>query len=250
MDTVSIRNLRGEDLRDRAHRGKLLGITNRRELIGVVIPVTAAWVEHLIDYNWSHVRQSLAEGEQAIAEDMPMATLDDVVTGADAVDKDDWESHGPPGNVAGSLAVALVGGTVTHGSDSREALERLHTVLNPSRSSGDQAGAADEPSIRTVRIGELRADLIEKAAVDGQTLAITHDRELIGLLIPVTRGLVQFLIEQNMSRVLYNIGLGEKQASAGDKLTTLDEVLEGTAPTGTNRPAPSLAPGDDAVSLR
>jgi hypothetical protein len=79
--------------------------------------------------------------------------------------------------------------------------------------------------MRTVRIGDLKAALIEQAGEAGQTVALTHDRELIGILIPVTAGLVQFLIEQNLSRVLYNIGLGEKQLGTADKLTTLDEVL-------------------------
>jgi len=36
---------------------------------------------------------------------------------------------------------------------------------------------------------------------------------------------VEFLLEQNMSRVLYNIALGEKQISTPDKMITLDEAL-------------------------
>jgi hypothetical protein len=36
---------------------------------------------------------------------------------------------------------------------------------------------------------------------------------------------VEFLLEQNMSRVLYNIGLGEKQISTPDLMVTLDEAL-------------------------
>ena len=66
METVSIRNLRGKNLSEKALMGRPLAITNRGALIGVIIPVTPAWVEHVIDYNWSHVRQSIVEGEQAI----------------------------------------------------------------------------------------------------------------------------------------------------------------------------------------
>jgi hypothetical protein len=49
--------------------------------------------------------------------------------------------------------------------------------------------------------------------------------ELIGVVIPVTRSLVTFLIEQNISRVLYNIGLSEKRIRALDKMTTLEEAF-------------------------
>ena len=65
--------------------------------------------------------------------------------------------------------------------------------------------------VRPIRIGDLSAAQIEKAGANGQTLAITHDRKLIGILIPVTQGLVQFLIERNISRVLTNIRQGEDQ---------------------------------------
>ena len=59
----------------------------------------------------------------------------------------------------------------------------------------------------------------------GQTLALTHDRELIGIVIPVTQNLVHFLIEQNISRVLYNIDVGEKELTLPGALTTLDSAL-------------------------
>ena len=68
METISIRDLRGADLQQRARAGKPLAITNRRALIGVIIPASSAWVEHLVYNNWSRVRQSITEGEQAIAE--------------------------------------------------------------------------------------------------------------------------------------------------------------------------------------
>ena len=44
--------------------------------------------------------------------------------------------------------------------------------------------------------------------------------------IPVTRGLVEFLIEQNMSRVLENIERGESRLGAPGRMTTLDEALD------------------------
>lgn len=222
METVSIRNLRGASLRQHARSGQPLAITNHRALIGVVIPVAAAWIEHLIDYNWSHVRRRIAEGEQAIASQTPMAVLDDVLTQVPATDRDQRRSMPP--RLAIPLVAAAAGQTVTQAPESKAILERLQAALTVP-ATGQEARPTEPPPMRTVRIGDLKAALIEQAGEAGQTVALTHDRELIGILIPVTAGLVQFLIEQNLSRVLYNIGLGEKQLGTADKLTTLDEVL-------------------------
>jgi hypothetical protein len=233
METVSIRSLRGASLRESARNGKPLAVTNHRALIGVVIPVAAAWVEHLIDYNWSHVGQSIAEGEHAIAARVPMAALNDVIAGAEATVDDEGQSRTTPERLAVPLVAAVVGGTVAQTPESKEALHRLQKVLNPGGSTTGWGDVPPEPAVRTIRIGDLSARLIEQAGEAGQILAITHDRELIGLLIPITPGLVQFLIEQNMSRVLTNIRLGEKQLKTPDKMTTLDQA----ASTGTAHPA-------------
>ena len=68
METISIRDLRGADLEERAREGRPLAITNHRALIGVIIPASSGWLEHLVFYNWSRIRHSIAEGEQAFAE--------------------------------------------------------------------------------------------------------------------------------------------------------------------------------------
>jgi len=240
METVSIRNLRGASLRESARSGKPLAITNHRALIGVIIPVAAAWIEHLIDYNWSHVRQSIGEGEQAIASQAPMAALDDVLTRADPAGGDQSQGRSMPQRLAIPLVAAVAGQTVTQAPQSRAIIERLQAALTLPATG--QEASQTRPSVQTVRIGNLTAALIEQAGEAGQTLALTHDRELIGILIPVTPGLVQFLIEQNLSRVLYNIGLGEKQLSAADDLTMLDHVLDQEAPDGkqlSERPWPA-----------
>jgi hypothetical protein len=242
METVKIRDLRGTDLRERTRDGKLLAITNRGALIGVLIPVTQAWIEHLIDYNWSHVRQSVEEGEQAMASGTSMLTIDDVVAQADAHGYDEGQRHSTPERLAVPLVAAVVGGTVMQLPETRETLERLRALLNPS---GLAEGSA-EPSARTLRIGDLSAERIEQAGAAGQVIALTHDRELVGIVIPVTQGLVEFLIEQNMSRVLYNIGLGEKQLATSDKMITLDEALEQGAPPGPVSPAPPASLADRA----
>lgn len=184
METISIRYLRGALLRESARSGKPLAVTNHRVLTGVFIPMAGAWVEHLIECNRSEVQHAIAESEQAIAAD-------------------------------GSQ---FASGTVQNLS---RVVEELHATFNPTvRRRADGAG----PPVRTVRIGDIGADLIERAGEKGQALAITHDRELIGVIIPVTRDLVQFLIDQNISRFLYSVGLSEKHISAKVGLTTLDSL--------------------------
>ena len=236
MESVKIRELRGKALREKARSGKPLAITNRGSLIGVMIPVTQAWVEHLIDCNWSHVRQSIAEGERALAAGTPMLTVD-VAAQADARGCAGGQGHGTAEQLAVPLVAAVVGGTVMQPPETRETLERLQALLSPP----GPAGKSAEPSVHTVRIGDLSAERIERAGTDGQTLALTHDRELVGIVIPVTRGLVEFLIEQNMSRVLYNIGLGEKQLAASDKMTTLEQVL---SQAGSSQAADPASPAE------
>ena len=253
METVSIRNLRGENLRENALKGKPLAITNRGALIGVIIPVAAAWVEHLVDYNWSRVRQSIVEGDQAMEADAPMIMVQDVIPENDAGGYEGGNRSNTPERLALTLAAAMGGGTVAQTPESEETLERLRTALNPPTATARPGDRPSGPSVITVRIGDLTAALIEQAGTDGQTLAITNDRELIGIVIPVTRGLVEFLIEQNMSRVLYNVGLGEKQMSTPDKMTTLDEALGQAGAADTDSPRSSLTsvtPPDRASGSR
>lgn len=222
MDTVKIRELRGTDLQQRTRSGRPLALTNRGNLIAVLVPVTRAWVEHLIDYNWSHVRQSIDEGERAIAAGEPMATLDDVM--AQPGPDDEFGQQAP--ELLVPVVAAVIGGTVMQPPETTETLERLHAVLNPR----NPDEAPDGPSVLTMRIGEVSAERIERAGAAGQTLALTHDRELVAIVIPVTRGLVEFLIEQNMSRVLYNTALGEKEILNSRNMLTLDDALRAAGP--------------------
>jgi hypothetical protein len=231
VKTISVRDLRGESLAADAREGLLVGITNYRVLIGVVVPVTPAWVEHLIDYNWSRVKQSIDESEQEAVADTPAVTLDGLLVDA----RDDPELVGQEGRRAGdaplrllAAAISAVGALAGHAGLSGVA-EQLYTkVIHPLQAAvtvpgSAVSGAEDQPSVRNVRIGDLSAGLIEEASRDGQTLALTHDRVLVGIVIPVTPSLVQFLIEQNFSRVLHNITVGEKE-NIYERFVTLDEV--------------------------
>lgn len=166
MDTVSIRDLRGADLRQKAKAGEPLAITNYRVLIGVIIPVSPAWVEQLVLRNWPRIDQSIAEGERALIDT----------------------------------------------ANGRDFLNRLHAVFNPAAATGKpKGGPTRSAAVRPIRIGDLSAAQIEKAGASGEALAITHDRELIGILISVTQDLVQFLVEQNITSVLDSIHYGEAE---------------------------------------
>jgi hypothetical protein len=244
METVSIRGLRGSDLAKRARSGELVGIENHRVLIGVVVPVTSQWLEHLIDYNWSNVMQSIAEGEQALTDGKPMVTLDSVIADADGRSEPPGASEAAPKGLAGiaAVATAAVGGTVVNVPGGKETVEQLRAAAgSPGPATGQKEGSA-ESAVRTVRIGDLSGHLIEEAGAAGQTLAITHDRELIGIVVPVTAGLVQYLIEMNMSRVLYNIGRGERKIADGEPLVTLDD--EGQIKKGNQGDPPSPVAGN------
>jgi hypothetical protein len=225
METVSIRNLRGASLQETARSGKPLAITNHRVLIGVFIPVATAWLEHLIDLNWSQVRDSIAEGEQAMASDLPMATLGDLAADVAGSELDEPGDYPMPRQLAIPLAAAMTGQVLTQSPQGQALIERMRAALTVPVNG--QVNSSAEPTVRTVRIGDLTAGLIEQVGLAGQTVAITHERQLIGIVIPVTPGLVQFLIEQNLYRVIDSIRLAEKQLQAPAKLTTLDDVGSG-----------------------
>lgn len=210
MDTVSIRDLRGADLRERVPTGKPLAITNHRVLIGVIIPASPAWVEHLVFYNWSRVRESIGEGERATADAVALPTFGSPRDRAEDADPALGLTSGLPSAQAVPLAAAVVGETVVQAPEAEKVLDRLRAALTPAGLAGEQDDSPTEPSVvRRIRIGDLTAAQIEKAGANGQTLAITHDRELIGILIPITQGLVQFLVERNISSVLSGIQHGE-----------------------------------------
>ena len=215
MDTVSIRDLRGAYLQEKARQGKALVITNHRVVIGVIVPVAQAWVQHIVERNWSRIRESIGQGEPIAA------TSQSAISSANATER---VAHEPEAG-ARPLQAGSVGGTVVPGPGSTEAIEQLRAAF-----SGPQAPLAPSPkdaalALQTVRVGDLSARSIEQAGVTGRVLALTHNRELIGIVIPVTPSLVQFLIEENLPRVLDSIALGEKELTTGDPLSALDEVI-------------------------
>jgi hypothetical protein len=224
MESVSIRGLSGAVLRASAKQEKLLAITNHRALIGVAIPVTPAWAGHLIDYNWSRVQQDILEGERAVT----------------PADSGGQAEHQPPAVVP--LRASLVAGEVVEAPETREFLQKIHEGFHPPGSGGGGLGESAEPSVCTVRIGDLSGHLIEQAGEANQTLAVTDDRELVAIIIPVTKGLVQFLIDQTMSRVLDNIYQGEQHLHAAAQ-PTAPPRLRGGGPWSGSGPMQMARPG-------
>jgi len=222
METIGTRDLRGKALLERARKGEPLAITDYRVLIGVIVPAAQAWAQHLICQNWPQVEQDIAEAEAAMASGSRMTTVEDLAGEPQPGSSEPGGRRTP----AVPLEAAIVDGGITQTPQSNEVIRQLHAAWNPLGPAGEDA---DNPSliqaIRPVRIGDLSAALIRQAGVDRQALAVTHGRELVGILVPVTQDLVQFLIEQNMSRVLSSIEQAEEHIESGNTMVTLDDEI-------------------------
>lgn len=201
---INIRELRGADIERYATAGELIGIKKNRALIGVVVPVTSHWVEHVIEHSWSRVVQSIGEGERAMAEGTPMVTLDALL--AQPSGEDSGEEP-PAGKVSGPDVAA-------------RALRRFAASVGVVESED-----SDLPPVRGVRVGDLSARAIQQAGDEAEILALTHDGALLGIVVPVTQRLVNFLVGKNISRVIYNVHLGEKETTGGEPLSPIEEVL-------------------------
>jgi hypothetical protein len=245
LRTVSIRDVRGASLAESARRGELVGVTNHRVLIAVVVPMTLTWIEHVIEHNWSRVQQSITEGETDIAAAAPMVTLDRLLanTGRAGEGGEQRSDQTPSagylsrpadlaarrqpsvGNVTQAAAAAAVSAISGAATATADALKWLWPAAGrPAPADTGEEGKPARPSVRTVRVGDLSATLIEEAGAQRESLALTHDRELIGIMVPVTPRLVEYLVEQNITRVLYNIELGEKEVAAEIPFTTPTDV--------------------------
>jgi hypothetical protein len=223
VDTIKIRELRGSTLEEYARNGELVGLTRDRALIAVVIPTVQAWVEHLIEQNLSRVVQNVREGETDLARPTTMDTVDDVLAEANRRDAAAPESAPEVSDVRQAVssvqhrvaetASAVWGSIGTPG-------EMIKRILPAFSSPG-------EPAITTstnVRIRDLSAHRIEAASENKELLILTHGGMLLGIVVPVSQRLVHFLIDQNLSRVMFNTQMAEKELSTGEPFTTLDEV--------------------------
>ncbi|MFG2236180.1 hypothetical protein ACGFNX_40360 [Streptomyces sp. NPDC048723] len=223
MKMISVREMRGTQLEQYARDGELVGIKSYRELIGVLVPLTPAWVKHLIDYNRSRIEQNLTESEEEIAAGKPLVTLDALLVESSGDQERSVEKAAtePCHTLVGAMKSRDLAVPAAVLELPATLLKRFGALVGVTSTDGHE----EAPPIRTVRMGDLSGGLIEDAGAAGQTLALTHDRTLVGFLVPVTPQLVEFLIEQNISRLLYNIELSEKEMEQGEPLRTLDQVV-------------------------
>jgi hypothetical protein len=232
METIKIRELRGSTLEEYARKGELVGLTRDRALIAVVIPIVQAWVEQLIDQNWSRVMHSVATGETELASPAKMTTLDDVLGEADLRDAAAAEtSPEAPADRVRHTAHAVT-------SAPHRAAEKVTAAWGSIGTPGEMisrilpafsAGSPDEPAITSstnVRIRDLSAHRIEQAGENKELLILTNGGMLLGLVVPVSQQLVQFLITENITRIMLNAQMAEGEVSAGEPFTTVDEVAQ------------------------
>jgi antitoxin (DNA-binding transcriptional repressor) of toxin-antitoxin stability system len=245
MKTIKIRDLRGPAMEESARAGELVGITRDRALIAVVVPMGQAWVESVIEHNFSRVIHNIDRAEAEADEHQPLVGLDDVLeaagegksstTGGEPVNAEPSSASDRALAKLASSTQHLAAGATQHlavGAEKagpalaplREWLERLSTAM---------AGADDAsgPSITTstkVGIRDLSATRIEQAAEDGEMLILTNDRALIGVVVPVSQRLVEFLISQNLARVMLNIENAEHSVATKERFASVEEARTAT----------------------
>jgi hypothetical protein len=75
--TVRIGELSGPVIREAARTGQTLAVTDRRELVGVIIPVDERLVAHIVEENLSRIYRNVLEGERELRAG-PTRTLEDL----------------------------------------------------------------------------------------------------------------------------------------------------------------------------
>jgi hypothetical protein len=235
MEMIKIRDVRGARLAELAARTKeVVGITSNRVLVAVLVPANAYWIQHVLAQNQTRVEQSLAEGEQ-VARSSTLTSLAAMVSRGDFDQSpgslDDATGPAtadvPADPHPGLPRLPLVGGDFLSAATLDAFVERVRSLLPARLAPAAAPPAANPPAGRSrrIRLGDLTGRLIEEAGASGDTLVLTNDRMLTGVLLPVTPGLVEQLIEQNLSRVYYNIDRGEQQAREAD-LLSVDVAVE------------------------
>ncbi|MFC6161197.1 hypothetical protein [Kribbella jiaozuonensis] len=206
MKTIKIRDLRGSTLEAHARNGDLVGLTRDRALIAVVIPAGQAWVEHLVDRNWSQVTKEIAAGEAAIAGPGSLPLADEVVSEAseagEIAGRDEYRPAAGRRRGADELAEVV-------GLPTAEMLRRLGAQIGPASPDGRQSTKSS-----TIRVGDLSARRIDAAGQAGELLVLTNDGMQVGIVVPVSQKFVEFLVTQNLSRIMYDARRSELDLAA------------------------------------
>jgi hypothetical protein len=64
--TIGIAQFNGKTIREAGHSEQILALTNRRQLIGMIIPVGDRFLAHVLEANLSRIHQNIVEGNQEL----------------------------------------------------------------------------------------------------------------------------------------------------------------------------------------
>lgn len=212
MRMVNIRDLRGPVIEELSESKQLAGVTNNRVLAAIIVPVGEAWVDHLVEANWSRVYQNVAEGTYDRASTSQLVTLEDATldgTEDSSVPLPPEQDEGSWSDLTGSLS----------------SVRRFARSILRLGDDQDEMAATETPELRTIRIGDLSGAQLSRAGEAGELLAVTNGRKLAAFLIPVTPALVMHLVENNLSRVMSSVLRGQQERHSRRPFETLNDVL-------------------------
>jgi predicted NBD/HSP70 family sugar kinase/antitoxin (DNA-binding transcriptional repressor) of toxin-antitoxin stability system len=81
--------------------------------------------------------------------------------------------------------------------------------------------------METVTVRELSGELITRATAQGQTLGITNRGSLVGVLLPLTRHVLERLGRRDAAEIGKGVHQAEVEMASGERLSTLSELEEG-----------------------
>lgn len=76
--TVRIGDLSAAVIRESAQTRQTVAVTDRRELIGIIVPVSDQLMGHVLEDNLSRIRRNLSHGERELQTSTNLPTLDDL----------------------------------------------------------------------------------------------------------------------------------------------------------------------------
>ena len=101
----------------------------------------------------------------------------------------------------------------------------MFTSLEQAIGGSTHSGAVSLEHARHVSLRDISGKLLDEAAERDEPIVLTTDRVIAGVIFPVSQTLVIQLVEKNLSRILYNIHIGEKELAAGTPMTTLNDAI-------------------------
>jgi predicted NBD/HSP70 family sugar kinase/antitoxin (DNA-binding transcriptional repressor) of toxin-antitoxin stability system len=98
---------------------------------------------------------------------------------------------------------------------------------------GSSAAAATcgggEGAMETVTVRELSSDVITRATAQWQTLGVTNRGSLVGVVLPLTRHVLERIARHDAVRIRHEVRQAEAEMASGERLSTLAELEDGAA---------------------